>query len=271
MRPRESTQDSITGGFLTGTGESGSTQFLQEGKSAFAKQDWPKAIEAFKQALAADPNQPEAHAYMGFILVQAGHADGALLAFDKALSQAPNFPMALWGKGMVLLRDKQDYSGARQVLEKLAQLLPAGAERSEVEKAIREMPAPEGKPRPQATAAAPSGQQIVGRISIDPKLKGNVDSQATLFIIARADAAKGPPLAVKKIDRPVFPLSYSLGPENVMMQGMPFTGRVTITARLDKDGNPTTRQPGDLTGDYQKNPVTVGSKNIDIVLDQVVQ
>ncbi|MET0643908.1 MAG: hypothetical protein ABWZ17_05990, partial [Candidatus Binatia bacterium] len=98
-----------------------------------------------------------------------------------------------------------------------------------------------------------------------------VDSQATLFIIARADAAKGPPLAVKKIDRPVFPLSYSLGPENVMMQGMPFTGRVTITARLDKDGNPTTRQPGDLTGDYQKNPVTVGSKNIDIVLDQVVQ
>ena len=98
LRPRESTQDSITGGFLTGTGESGSTQFLQEGKSAFAKQDWPKAIEAFKQALAADPNQPEAHAYMGFILVQAGHADGALLAFEKALSQAPNFPMALYWK-----------------------------------------------------------------------------------------------------------------------------------------------------------------------------
>jgi cytochrome c-type biogenesis protein CcmH len=271
LRPRESTQDSITGGFLTGTGEGGSTQFLQEGKSAFAKQDWPKAIEAFKQALATDPNQPEAHAYMGFILLQAGHADGALLAFEKALSQAPNFPMALWGKGMVLLRDKQDYSGARLVLERLAQLLPPGAERSEVEKAIKEMPPPEGKPRSQATAAAPSGQQIVGRISIDPKLKGNVDSQATLFIIARPDAAKGPPLAVKKIDRPVFPLSYSLGAENVMMQGMPFTGHVTVTARLDKDGNPTTRQPGDLTGDYKKNPVAVGSKNIDIVLDQVVQ
>ncbi len=272
LRPRESTEDSITGGFLTGTGGSESAQFLQQGKSAFAKQDWPKAIEAFKQALAADPNQPEAHAYMGFILVQAGHADGALMAFDKALSQAPNFPMALWGKGMVLLRDKQDHSGARQVLEKLAQLLPAGAERSEVEKVIQDMPQSEGKPRPQATAAAPSGQQIAGRISIDPKLKGNVDSQAALFIIARpSDTTKGPPLAVKKIDRPVFPLSYSLGAENVMMQGMPFTGSVTITARLDKDGNPTTRQPGDLTGDYKKNPVAVGSKSIDIVLDQIVQ
>jgi cytochrome c-type biogenesis protein CcmH/NrfF len=271
LRPRESAQDSITGGFLTGTGESGSTQFLQEGKSAFAKQDWPKAIEAFKQALAVDPNQPEAHGYMGFILLQAGHADGALLAFEKALSVAPNFPMALWGKGMVLLRDKQDYSGARIVLERLAQLLPPGRERSEVEKTIKEMPFSEAKPRPQATAAVPSGQQIIGRISIDPKFKGSVDSQATLFIIARSDSAKGPPLAVKKIDRPVFPYSYSLGPENVMMQGMPFTGRVSITARLDKDGNPTTRQSGDLTGDYKKNPVAVGSKNIDIVLDQVVQ
>ena len=76
-------------------------------------------------------------------------------------------------------------------------------------------------------------------------------------------------LAVKKIDRPVFPLSYSVGPENVMMQGMPFTGKVTITVRLDKDGNPTTRQPGDLSGEYKKNPVAVGSKNVDVMLDQV--
>jgi cytochrome c-type biogenesis protein CcmH len=274
LRPRHSVQDSITGDFLTGTGGSESARFLQEGKSAFAKQDWPKAIEAFKQALAADPNQPEAHAYMGFILIQAGHADGALMAFDKALAIAPNLPMALWGKGMTLYQGKKDYAGAKEVFEKLLQIMPAGAERVQIEKILAEMPQSGQKPRQQSDRPAPAAsasQQITGKISIDPKLKGNVDSQATLFIIARADAAKGPPLAVKKIERPVFPFSYSLGPENVMMQGMPFTGRVTITARLDKDGNPTTRQPGDLTGDYQKNPVTVGSKNIDIVLDQVVQ
>jgi cytochrome c-type biogenesis protein CcmH len=274
LRPRHSVQDSITGDFLTGTGGSESARFLQEGKSAFAKQDWPKAIEAFKQALAADPNQPEAHAYMGFILIQAGHADGALMAFDKALAIAPNLPMALWGKGMTLYQGKKDYAGAKEVFEKLLQIMPAGAERVQIEKILAEMPQSGQKPRQQSDRPAPAAsasQQITGKISIDPKLKGNVDSQATLFIIARADAAKGPPLAVKKIERPVFPFSYSLGPENVMMQGMPFTGRVTITARLDKDGNPTTRQPGDLTGDYKKNPAAVGSKNIDIVLDQIVQ
>ena len=78
-------------------------------------------------------------------------------------------------------------------------------------------------------------------------------------------------MAVKKIERPAFPLSYSLGPENVMMQGRPFVGKVAISVRLDKDGNPITRQPGDLSGEYKKNPVDVGSKNVDIVLDQVAQ
>jgi cytochrome c-type biogenesis protein CcmH len=275
LRPRHSVQDSITGDFLTGTGGSESARFLQEGKSAFAKQDWPKAIEAFKQALAVDPNQPEAHAYMGFILFQAGHADGALMAFDKALAMAPNLPMALWGKGMTLYQGKKDYAGAKEVFENLLQIMPAGEERVQIEKILAEMPQSGQKPRQQSDRPAPAAsasQQITGKISIDPKLKSNVDSQAALFIIARpAGAAKGPPLAVRKIDRPVFPLSYSLGPENVMMQGVPFTGTITITARLDKDGNPATRQPGDLTGDYKGNPAAVGSKNIDIVLDQVVQ
>ena len=272
LRPRMSEQDTITGDFMTGTGGGATAALLQEGKQAFAKQDFAKAIEVFKQVLAQEPNQPEGHAYMGFILVHAGDGDGALLAFDKALAVAPDFPMTLWGKGMVLLHEKQDYSAAREVLEKLVRLLPAGAKRSEVEKTLAQVPQSGAVRQETKPAPAPTGQQITGKISIDPKLKGNVDSQATLFIIARpAGADKGPPLAVRKIERPVFPLSYSLGAENVMMQGIPFTGSVAVIARLDKDGNPTTRQPGDLTGDYQKNPVAVSSQNIDIVLDQVVQ
>ena len=86
--------------------------------------------------------------------------------------------------------------------------------------------------------------QISGKITIDPKLKANVDPNAALFIIARpAGGAGGPPLAVKKIDKPTFPLTYSLSQENVMMQGTPFTGKINITVRLDKDGNPVTRDP----------------------------
>ena len=56
-----------------------------------------------------------------------------------------------------------------------------------------------------------------------------------------------------------------------MMQGRPFSGKVSLSVRLDKDGNAMTREAGNLSGDYKKNPVEVGSKNVDIVLDQIAQ
>lgn len=276
-RPRGSENDTITGDFLTGTA-SGSPQIraaLDEGKQAFEKQDFPKAIEAFKKVLANEPNNPEAHSYMGFILVQAGHGDGALMAFDKALSQAPNFPMALWGKGMVLYQDKKDYAGAREIFQRLLNLVPPGEERNEVVKVLAEIPASgAAASRPavtekSATTGSSSSGQISGKITIDPKLKANIDPNAALFVIARpATSGGGPPLAVKKIDRPTFPIDYTLSQDNAMM-GMPFSGKINITARLDKDGNPVTRTPGDISGDYKKNPVEVGAKNIDVTLDQV--
>ena len=55
------------------------------------------------------------------------------------------------------------------------------------------------------------------------------------------------------------------------MMGMPFTGKINITARLDKDSNPVTRTPGDISGDYKKNPAEVGAKNVDVTLDQVAR
>ena len=270
IRPRTSENDTMTGDFMTGTTPSSGNAraALDEGKQAFARQDFPKAIEAFKKALAADPNNAEAHAYMGFILIRAGHGDGALMAFDKALSTAPNFPMALWGRGMVLYQEKKDYAGAREIFERLLTIVPAGEERNEITKVLAEIRAGAGEKK-QAVAPATSAQ-ISGKITIDPKVKTSIDPTSALFIIARpAGAAGGPPLAVKKIDTPVFPLSYSLGQENVMMQGTAFAGKINITARLDKDNNPTTRGPGDLTGDFKNNPVAVGAENVDIVLNQV--
>ena len=253
------------------TGETGAA--LAEGKQAFDRQDYPKAIEAFKRVLAADATNPEAHSYMGFILMQAGHGDGALMAFEKALSRAPNLPMALWGKGMVLYQDKKDFAGARGIFERLLVMVPPGDERNEVAKILAEIPATGGS----VTAAKPaivasSGQTISGTIAIDAKLKAKIDPNAALFIIARpAGGPGGPPLAVKKIDKPAFPLSYSLSQENVMMQGTPFSGKINISVRLDKDGNPSTRGAGDLTGEYKKNPAEVGAKNADVILDQVMQ
>jgi cytochrome c-type biogenesis protein CcmH len=275
IRPRLSENDTMTGDFMTGTtAASGDVRVaMNEGKQAFARQEFPKAIEAFKKVLSADPDNPEAHSYMGYILLQAGHGDGALMAFDKALSQAPNLPMALWGKGMVLYQDKKDFASARGIFERLLSLVPPGEERNEIAKVLAEIPSSDQKrpdSAPRTAAAAPSSTaQISGKITIDPKLKAKLDPNAALFIIARpAGTAAGPPLAVKKIDRPTFPLDYTLSQDNVMMQGTRFAGKITISVRLDKDGNPVTRGAGDLSGEYANNPVEVGANSVNIVIDQ---
>ena len=55
-----------------------------------------------------------------------------------------------------------------------------------------------------------------------------------------------------------------------MMPGVAFSGKIVVSARLDKDGNPTTRQAGDLAGEYKKNPVAVGTQKVDIVIDKLM-
>ncbi|MGH7809400.1 MAG: tetratricopeptide repeat protein, partial [Candidatus Binatia bacterium] len=206
MRPRGGEGDIMTGDFMTGTTPSNSdaAAALAQGKQAFAQQDFPKAIDAFKKVLASDPNHPQAHSYMGFILMQASHGDGALMAFEKALSQAPNFPMALWGKGMVLYQDKKDFAAAREIFEKLLTLVPPGEERNEIAKVLAEIPSSGSEPKPTAKPSpATESRTVSGKIILDPKLTDKIDPKASLFIIARsAGSAGGPPLAVKKIDRP---------------------------------------------------------------------
>ena len=281
VRPRESENDTMTGDFLTGTNSSSVEvrAALNEGKQAFGNQDFPKAIEAFKKVLATDPNNPEAHSYMGFILVQAGHGDGALMAFDKALSQAPNFPMALWGKGMVLYQDKKDYAGAREILERLLNLLPAGRRAKRDRQSARRNPGDRRQLNPISRNGEDSNTPPRHRphksAAKSPSIRS---SKPTSIRTPRCSSSPAPAPAPaarhspsKKSTSRSFRLIYSFSQENVMMQGTPFTGKINLTVRLDKDGNPVTRTPGDMTGDYKKNPVEVGTKNVDVVIDQVMQ
>jgi hypothetical protein len=156
-------------------------------------------------------------------------------------------------------------------------LVPPGEERNQVAKVLAELPPPGGETRNRPAQArdakaTSSAGQISGKITLAAGLESQANPGAALFIIARSSAAAaGPPLAVKKIERPKFPLDYSLNQDNLMIQGTPFTGKITVSVRLDKDGNPSTRGPGDMSGEYRKNPVEIGSTSVDIVIDQVAK
>ncbi len=156
----------------------------------------------------------------------------------------------------------------------LSRIFPEGAER-----AAEKKPAAMGQGAAAAPPAAPGGgappaaesaaTPVSGTITLAPAVEAKVPAGAILFLIARTGAGGGPPLAVKRIESPVFPLEFTLGPDDRMIKQMPFAGPLQLSARLDADGNAMTRAPGDLQGQTPE-PHQPGESGIAIVIDQVL-
>jgi len=153
----------------------------------------------------------------------------------------------------------------------LGRIFPEGAERAaRAEPALPAAPGGRGAP-PMAASAGPSpqsGPPISGTIRLASDLGAPVPPGAVLFIVARSGAG-GPPAAVKRIGAPRFPLDFELGPDDRMIQSMPFAGPFRLTARVDSDGDATTRTPGDLQGAVDR-PISAGAVGIELVLDEVL-
>ena len=164
----------------------------------------------------------------------------------------------------------------------LSKIFPAGAEKA----ASRGAPGPMGgrgaapvgatpggtKPAGATAAGTASGEPkaggpIVGEIRIaSTELADSAPSDGVLFVIIRTGVA-GPPTAVKRIPSPRFPMAFSIGPEDRMIDSIPFDGPFQITARLDTDGNAMTREAGDLEGQAPE-PIAPGTQGLTITLDQ---
>lgn len=147
----------------------------------------------------------------------------------------------------------------------LSKIFPEGAERSGDAQALRgEMP-----PAEEPAAPAPAGgAPLTGTIRLSADLVGRVPSGAVLFLIARTGGG-GPPTAVRRIADPSFPLEFSIGPEDRMLEAMPFDGPFELMARVDADRNAMTRNPGDLQG-AAEGTFAPGASEIVIVIDEVL-
>lgn len=118
-----------------------------------------------------------------------------------------------------------------------------------------ESAAPQGAPMSApSSAAGDPGQAIRGTIEAPAGAAGGI-----LFLFVRpAGATGGPPLAVQRIPSPAFPLAFSIGPGDAMVESGPFPERVTIEARLDGDGNAMTEERGDLSARMETAPGASG-------------
>lgn len=275
LRPRMGEQDTLTGDFLTGTGPGGImpgsrgpgrdvATLLASGRTAFQRQDWSAAIDSFKQVLALDADNSETHTFLGLILLHAGHADDALLAVEHVLDKDSRYPFALWVKGLVLFEGKQDYARAIEAWERLMAQPLSETDADNVARAIVE-----ARQRLAAQPAAPrrsaERSTIAGTVVLAPALRAQIAPSAVLFIIARR--GDGPPVAVKRIPNPAFPVTFSLGPEDRMLRDRPFEGELMLVARLKRDGAAGPPAPGDLEGRLDR-AVQVGQHGVRIKLDK---
>ena len=110
-----------------------------------------------------------------------------------------------------------------------------------------------------------AGGSLSGTITIAPELANRLTGRETLFVIARQGAG-GPPIAVKRIKPVQFPVTYDLSAADQMVQGQPFTGTVSVTARIDQDGAAGPPQSGDLDGQVPE--AVIGPDKVDIVINK---
>ena len=101
-----------------------------------------------------------------------------------------------------------------------------------------------------------------GTIELEPSADAALPT--SVFVIARAEGLpQGQPLLAKRFEVQSFPLKFSLGPEDSMM-GQPAPARMSLEARVDRDGDATTREPGAPAASLDS--VAAGTTGVKLVL-----
>jgi hypothetical protein len=96
------------------------------------------AIEQYLSALKIDARNPEARAALGFVLYRAGRPEEGLRAVDQALEVLPNYPEALYDKGVILLNGLHHPSDAVVAFEAYLQAAPYGSHRTDVQQLLNQ-------------------------------------------------------------------------------------------------------------------------------------
>lgn len=84
-----------------------------------------KAIHAYETALKYQPDNADVWTDLGVMYRQNGEPEKAIASFEKAQAVSPGHEMSLFNKGVVLMHDLNDMSGAMAAWEELVKINPA--------------------------------------------------------------------------------------------------------------------------------------------------
>ncbi len=128
---------------------------------------------------------------------------------------------------------------------------------------------PKESPHGKGPIADPSATIVDGTLELGAEQKKMDFKGWTIYVLVRLVDRPAPPLAVTRIPAGNFPVSYLLTNANLMAAEPAKPGdKILIEARLDKDGDPITKDPGDVYG-FALKPISVGDHGVKVILDQV--
>lgn len=203
------------------------------------------AFEQAQEILAASPEDPDGLYITAFVRLEMGQTEVAVELFDRLLAGEPQHVPALVGKGLARARSG-DTEAARALWTQAIQA--SGGDNPQIERLLAALDG-QGGGTPAAGGPAPDPSGATGPVyTAVIRLGDGVEPPPSgiLFVALGGDAG-GPPAAVRRIAGPTFPLEVTLSARDSML-GRPLPESGTLTARLDGDGNASTRQPGDLEG-----------------------
>ncbi len=191
------------------------------------------AEEMLERALKAEPGLEDAHVYLMLVYTETGRASEAEAALAAAQKQLPAEAANL--KDIL----------ARMRSEVAARGGPMPAEAAANPHAALEGSGPAVAPQPLAQpATAGAAKSIAGVIDLGPGASPHQPPTAVVWVLLRPVGQRSAaPLAAKRLSA-AFPLQFSIGAADAMTGG-PIPDHVLVEARLDADGNPSTRDPGD--------------------------
>lgn len=241
-----------------------------------ARQDMMGVWNETKLVLERSPGHPQALAYQALVRLAMGQGDQALELLQESLRRDPDLIDAYVHMALVYVRLGRT-ADAEEIVNQAARRFPDQA--GPLRKLLQELqqgqtqqaqaasgatdphadphaglglgtPGGEGRgavaePAPSAGRAASSGKRIAGTVELDPALAGQVGAGGILFVFVReAGFGAGPPVAARRLPVSSFPVAFEIGEGDAMM-GQPFPDDLLVEARLDADGDPTTRLPSD--------------------------
>ena len=207
------------------------------------------ALQMLEQVIASDPDVIDAYAPLSVVLTQLGRPEDA----ERTMAEA-----------------KRRFPQRAEALTQLEARLAAarGGDAPLEENPHAAVPVPGGgdegtSPLQERTTSQGSPNAVGGSLDLDPALRGQLTSGVLFLIVREAGVEAGPPLAVQRIVPTSFPLRFEIG-QTDSMTGESLPEEVRVDARLDSDGDPSTRPPTDPRAGADSVPL--GTRDLALVL-----